>query len=75
MKFEKQTKKEYPMTFPVEGTLLQTFQSRHFPEVTYEVKYGPEGELRCTCRGFNFHGTCKHVQYMNQRVNQGAISI
>ena len=74
MKFEKQTKKEYPMTFPVEGTLLQTFQSRHFPEVTYEVKM-KDGDLVCTCRGFNFHGSCKHVQYMKQRVNQGTIRI
>ena len=68
------TKKEVPMTFPVEGTLLQTFQSRHFPEVQYEVKM-KNNDLVCTCRGFNYHGTCKHVQYMKTRVNQGTIRI
>lgn len=66
--------KDMPMTFPVEGVLLQTFQSRHFPEVQYEVKM-KDGDMVCTCRGFNFHGNCKHVQYMKTRVNQGTIVI
>jgi hypothetical protein len=66
--------KEMPMTFPVEGVLLQTFQSRHFPEVRYEVKL-KDGDMVCTCRGFQFHGNCKHVQYMKQRVGLGVISI
>jgi hypothetical protein len=67
-------KKEMPMTFPAEGVLLQTFQSRHFPKVQYQVKL-KDGDMVCTCRGFQFHGNCKHVQYMKERVNKGTIVI
>jgi hypothetical protein len=67
-------KAEMPMTFPIEGALVQTFQSRHFPEVRYEVKL-KDGDLVCTCRGFNFHGSCKHTQFMKGRLNQGVVSL
>jgi hypothetical protein len=67
-------KKDVPMTFPSEGALLQTFQSRHFPEVQYQVKL-KDGNMVCTCRGFQFHGNCKHVQYMKSRLNQGTIAL
>jgi len=58
---------DMPMTFPIDGVLVQTFTSRNHPGVMYEVK-NLSGDLVCTCRGFNFHGYCKHVGYVRQHL-------
>ena len=53
-------KREMPKTLPVEGITVRHFYSRSQRGVVYEVKLSGT-DFVCSCPGFNFHGTCKHV--------------
>ena len=44
-----------------EDSLLREFPSRSSPEEIHEVRYGRYG-VRCTCKGFRFHGWCRHLE-------------
>jgi hypothetical protein len=67
-------KEKVPMTFPIEGEMLQRFESKNHPGTFYEVKKF-RGNLGCTCTGFHFHGSCKHVQYVRNYIMRSPICI
>lgn len=43
------------------GELVRLFLSSTEADLAHEVWRQPDQELRCTCKGFTFHGRCKHV--------------
>ena len=49
-----------PQTFPKAGTTVRRFNSRSRSDVVYDVNL-LNGEFVCTCPGFQYNGTCKHV--------------
>ena len=63
-----QKRKEMPKTFPAGGITVRRFNSRSQRGVIYDVKLHNEGFV-CTCPGFNFHGTCKHVVNVRRSIN------
>lgn len=51
---------EKPKFFPKAGTTVRRFNSRTQSGVVYDVNL-LNGEFICTCPGFQYNGTCKHI--------------
>jgi SWI/SNF-related matrix-associated actin-dependent regulator of chromatin subfamily A-like protein 1 len=47
---------------PLLSTGVHEFKSSRDPGKVYRVTFGRAGHLECTCEGFRWRGTCKHVR-------------
>jgi SWI/SNF-related matrix-associated actin-dependent regulator 1 of chromatin subfamily A len=52
----------YTAEAPLLATGVQEFRSSRDPKQVYRVTFGSAGHLECTCEGFRWRGTCKHVR-------------
>lgn len=54
------------LTIEVYQMCSDLYEHKHWTVGGYQ-QYFLMGELHCTCKGFHFRGTCKHVKEVEQK--------
>ena len=49
--------------------VLATFASSSIPTL-FEIRLGRDNKVYCTCKGFIFHGHCRHMDSFREDANK-----